>query len=268
MKPLPVEGNLPPRRMTVADLKPLATSPPSPPVSGSNRRLPAMCLSQRLYPWLLTTSTFIAGVFCFLYITKPVILIPPSRPVSLVHSSPILPPPSPSSPASNAEHKLIPAGDRLPGDASPSAVPKTAPAKHISSGAPLAETGPPFEETNLRVQHVLAAESPDEKLGRLVIDVPVLYRSRNLRWNADQADQARHLLARLGDYQEKARNLRNEGLVLLEDWNRLMSLSIPVGVLRADSPSLPDNQESPNPGQRATSLDSTKSIQVQPPFPR
>jgi hypothetical protein len=206
-------------------------------------------------------------VFCFLYITKPVIVTPAPTPVAQLRPSPAPPAPNPTAP-SNPDHKLIPAGDRLPGDVSPSPKTKPAPSKHISSGAPLAESGPPYEETNLRVQHVLIAESPDEKLGKLTIDVPVLYRSRNLRWNATQADQARHLLARLGDYQEKARNLRNEGLLILQDWNLLMSSSIPADVLRADSPSLPVNQESPNPGQPTTSLDSTQSIQVQPSSPR
>jgi len=267
MKPLPVEGTTP-KRLTVEDLSPLATSPPSAHASSSNRRLPTACLSQRLYPWLLTTSTFLAGVFCFLYITKPVIVAQKSNQTATAAPSPTQPQTKPS-PLVPPDHKLVPATDRLPGDISlEPAKTRPVPAKHISGASPLSEAGPSFEETNLRVQHVLSAETPEEKLGSIEIKVPVLYRSRNLRWNADQAAQARQLLARLGDYQEKARNLRNDGLALLADWNLLMNSSMPVGTLRADSPSLTDNQESPAPGQRSTSLDSTQSIQVQPSSPR
>ena len=44
--------------------------------SSANRRA-GTCSTSRAYPWLLVLSTLVAGLFCLLYMTKPVILPPP-----------------------------------------------------------------------------------------------------------------------------------------------------------------------------------------------
>ena len=96
------------------------------------------------------------------------------------------------------------------------------------------------------------------------LDVPVLYQSRNLRWTPTEVTHARELLARLMDYQEKSNRLRDEGSALLQAWNSLLDKSLPAADLRADSPSLPANQETATNPTRPASLITTESIQIKP----
>ena len=128
---------------------------------------------------------------------------------------------------------LLPTNDSLPGES-----------RSPASKTP-ATSGAKFEETNIRVQHVLDAESPSGDISRIIVDIPVLYQSRNLRWSQQEATEARALLTRLTDHQEKTRILRDEGAQLLSAWNDLMDRSVPTAALRADSPSLPENQFDP-----------------------
>jgi hypothetical protein len=95
-----------------------------------------------------------------------------------------------------------------------------------------------------------------------VLDVPVLYQSRNLRWTEEEVATARNLLDRLADHQEKTKNLRAEGIALLDSWNPLIEKSIPSGDLRADSPSLPANQGDASQSPRPAMLNSTESIEI------
>ena len=153
----------------------------------------------------------------------------------------------------SAKTSLIPDKDRLPGEKS------TGENARPASPAPAA-----FEQTNLRIQHILTAEAPGGHLAKIDIDVPVLYRSRNLRWTAAEVADARALLARLADYQEKSRTLRAEGAELLDSWNSLIERSIPASDLRADSPTLPTNQQDAADAPRPAGLNTTELIQIQP----
>ncbi len=234
MKPLPTDD----RHSTAPKPIPsLPIHPTSGSFSNSNRRT-GSCRIQRAYPWMLFASTAVAASFCLAYITKPVILPNPSttdRPTrnALKEVAANLPAPAPAS------EKLLPDPSRLPGDSinpEPGSAIEKPPAVSLTAE---------FEETNIRVQHILDAESPTGDVSRIIVDVPVLYRSRNLRWTQAEATQARELLARLTEHQEKTRALRDEGKALLNDWNSLMGASIPSNALRADSPSLPSNQHDP-----------------------
>ncbi len=220
----------------------------------------------RAYPWLLFLSTTVAAAFCLLYITKPVI-VPPAeaRHVNLAdltkNAKLQAPRPDPAAPPA----ALMPNSDRLPGDPQAAVGTGTHPAPSNPRVALPGRTPSAFEETNLRIQHILTAEAPSGHLDRLDIDVPVLYQSRSLRWTTRETAEARNLLAQLIDYQEKSIQLRAEGAKLLESWNHLINNSIPATDLRADSPSLPANQQdaanSPLPGGMST----TESIQIKPP---
>ena len=119
-----------------------------------------------------------------------------------------------------------------------------------------------YEETNLRVQHILTAEDPSGHVNRIDIDVPVLYQSRNLRWTAAEVSEARGLMLRLMEYQDKTRQLKNEGQQLLAAWSKLMGQSIPSAQLRADSPSLPGNQEEATQSSRSAGTTTTNAIQL------
>lgn len=203
--------------------------------SPQNRRVSLYPL-QRAYPWLLLASTSVAAICCFMYITKPVFISPISKPSTTSVGSAAAAPTSASLLTSARASEV----------ASPSA------------------KSTPFEETNLRVQHILTAIAPDGQKSRIDIEVPVLYQSRKFRWSASEVASARDLLKRLADYQEKAMSLHQEGRELLTHWNKLVETSIPAGVLRADSPTLPANQRDAEDAPRPADLDTTELIQIQP----
>lgn len=263
MKPLPAEktGVI---RVASEVIPSLPAALPSSPGSYSkaNRRV-GSCTLQSCYPWLLATSTAIAALFCLLYITKPVI-VPPATSLG---NTPATPPAPPEHPKRQApQNNLLPGTHSLPGEASSSAAVKPTPADPRRA-LPSPPTSSAFEETNLRIQHVLTAEAPGGHLDRIDIDVPVLYQSRNLRWNAAETAEARKLLTRLMDHQEKTHQLRSDGVELLDAWNALVSKSIPASDLRADSPSLPDNQEDAADAPRPAGFTTTDSIEIQPAGP-
>lgn len=262
MKPLPAQRAT--EAKTAAGSIPSLPGPLAAPASGfstANRRTNP-CTAQRLYPWLLSASTATAALFCLLYITKPVI-IPASDPLqpSAAAANPALA----MADHTNTPARLMPGSDRLPGEAGIS----NAAAQPVPADPRRALPGPPsttaFEETNLRIQHILTAEAPGDHLDRIDLDVPVLYHSRSLRWTAGEVATARKLLVRLMDYQEKSNLLRSEGLDLLDAWNRLIAHSIPASELRADSPSLPENQQDAADAPRPAGLITTDSIQIQSP---
>ena len=228
------------------------------PYSASNRRTPT-CPTQRIYPWLLVISTAVAALFCLMYITKPVILAPPNSSPMVPHLENV-PKPIAVTPAPHTD--LIPNGNQLPGELSPNPA-NMQTANHSLHQARDSAPVKAFEETNLRIQHILTAEAPGGNLARIDIEVPVLYQSRNLRWTASEVAEARALLLRLTDYQEKSHMLRAEGIQLLDTWNHLIEHSIPTGELRADSPTLPVNQLDAADAPRPAGLSTTESIQIQ-----
>jgi hypothetical protein len=254
MKPLPAQKS--PGAMPKGEPLPtLTTALPSSSgrYSTANRRT-GSCAVQRAYPWLLSASTLIAAAFCLLYITKPII-----APASISNGSAPTRPEVIAPVGVNAS--LLPGKDRLPGETA-ALKPTPANPRRDLPGQPSPTA---FEETNLRIQHILTAEAPGGHVDRIDIDVPVLYQSRNLRWTTADVATARELLNKLMDHQEKTRQLRAEGVELLDAWNALVSGSLPADELRADSPSLPDNQEDAANSPRPAGWTTTESIQIQAP---
>lgn len=262
MKPIPSADTS--ARANDLRYSPILQKPPEAPSPANYRRGETNPI-HRAYPFLLLASTAVACFFCFMYITKPVIQVggnpsPSVQPKAPAVQSPLFPPAAPVSPTGGAplasarpQPSLLPGTDKLPGDP--------------TSGRPVLvqAKASPFEETNLSVQHVLTAQAPAGDLCRLVLDVPVIYQSRQLRWTEKDVLQARQLLTRFADYQEKSLALRSEGMSLLHDWNQLISHSIPAADLRADSPTLPSNEVNALPVTVPTGLDTSESIQIQTP---
>jgi len=197
--------------------------------------------SSRLQSFALVVSTLAAAVFCVLYIRKPVIVAAADSPVMAAHDA------AAGSPEAPATPQEVPAP-----------TPATLPVAGVRDG---------YEETNLRVQHVLNASTAEGDLSRIVIEVPVLYPSRTLRWTEAEIVIARSILSRVADYREQSRNLRELGAGILADWNQLIDQSIPSSELRADSLSLPANQEDASRMPRPTLLDSTDAIEIRPSGP-
>ena len=240
----------------------------------------------RAYPLLLLASTATAALFCFMYITKPVIppaptlspnplaaptttttplaapekpgtTQPPAGPANTTSAQP----PAAAATAAPPAPSMLPDTERLPGDtgANLAAKPPAPADPRQTLPAPA-----PFEETNLHIQHVLTAAAPGGDLSRIVLNVPVLYQSRNLGWTQREVAESRALLQRLTTYQENSRALREEATQLLTAWNHLVERSIPTSVLRADSPSLPANQDYAGRSQAPAGLDTAEAIQIQP----
>jgi len=230
MKPIPAPSS---RDGSPADIPPstsdLIKSTPAG-FANTNRRSPQASVN-RAYPWLLLLSTAVAVVFGFMYITKPVVVAG----MDVEDSS--------KGQALDAQGQdsgkptLLPGTDALPGEHGAAAVTQGDPRKLTT--APIHSR---FEETNMRVQHILTATSDDGHVSRIDLEVPVLYQSRNLRWTPAEVTRAQDLMVRLMDYQDKSRQLRSQGEELLADWNDLIGKSIPASRLRADSPSIPENQ--------------------------
>lgn len=241
MRPLPTHTDdspdfRPPKAGSGKSVRTLDLNPT--PNTANQRR--HRCNLQRAYPWSLVASTVIAGVFCYLYLTKPVIQIGTKTPAPVAESD-----------AAATEPKPPEAGD----SAEPSA-PEVVEPRNLAAARAEA-----FEETNLRIQHVLGATGPDgEDLGRITLNVPVLYESAEIRWTRDDLATARSLLARIDQHQQKSRLLREEAVSLISEWDELIIRSVPDSALRADSPTLPENQGAGTAGSAA--LSSTQAIEL------
>ncbi len=248
MKPLPAQNSS--LTKTADRVMPslpatLAVAPAS--YSTSNRRASAYP-GQRVYPVLLFTSTAVAGMFCLMYLTKPFIQASQAVTPSVgSQQALVIAEPTP------VRSSIMPDKDRLPGEKPGVTTPRTT-----------SPSATPFEHTNLRIQHILTAEAPGGHTSRIDLDVPVLYQSRNLRWTPAEVAKARELLIRLANYQEKSRTLRLEGVELLDSWNQLIENSVPAADLRADSPTLPTNQQDAADTPRPAGLNTTELIQIQP----
>ena len=250
MKPLPALNSADPRRgESVLPQLPPAPTAIVPPYSAANRRASGVP-TPRVYPWLLAASTSLAAVFCLMYITKPVIQTAAGNSEAPVVTESV----TPKEVSTPAKASFLPDRNRLPGE--------TAPLAASPASLAVAALANPFEQTNIRVQHILTAETTDGQLAKIDIDVPVLYQSRALRWTPAEVADARGLLTRLTAYQEKSRDLRDEGAELLGAWNQLVARSIPAAQLRADSPTLPANQQDTADTPRSALLDTAGSIQI------
>ncbi len=263
-------------------MKPLPIQPhnlPAPPITSGTWTATATCRAARptvrrrsvAQPVLLVLSTLLAATFCILYLTKPVVRIVAADPTRPAPANPIptATPAAPTAPdrvarSSPTAKPAKPAAPSTPAaDAPASGAPLPAdPADLAGAGAPKSSPDAEFEETNLKVQHVLSVVAPDGEIGRVVTEVPVLYQTRTLRWDQAQVAAARNLLAALQAHQQKARALRAEGIALLDAWQALVAGSIPTPALRADSPTLPANQAGESARRGPAGLETSKSIEV------
>jgi len=214
-------------------------------VSGSRQLMQL----DKAYPWLLGASTCLSALLCWMYISKPVIVSAGRQAggqdqaaVELANGS------VPAEAVSVGD--LVPSNDALPGS-----VPSDSGAAVVVNSATmdpsqlaavrarghLSDTSLGWETTNLKVQHILMADTGNEGQEKIVLDVPVLYQTRTMRWAPADVAEARAVLARLMVYERNLSNLRHEGQTILKEWNELLEETVPAPALRADSPSLPYN---------------------------
>ena len=251
MKPIPApstpEDNTEPHAASAADLiKSTGSRQPG------NRRSAQSSVNQA-YPWLLAASTAIAITLGLMYINKPVVIA--GGDAQGVDSTET----GQDDPKVKPEQSLVPGGDTLPGDNTAGSAASIKPSNLTT--APIHSR---FEETNMRMQHILTVNSDDGHVSRIDLEVPVLYQSRQLRWSPVEVARAEDLMVQLMDYQDKSRQLRAQGEKLLADWNTLIGASIPASRLRADSPSIPDNQKDSQANSGPLDTSTRDAVEIQP----
>ncbi len=209
---------------------------------------------EKAYPWLLGASTCLCALLCWMYVTKPVIIqetedstvgyvapqVASQEPKNVSEKKSTKPP---------ADADLAPSDSQLPSSTNkPVASLKSTPEKIdprmlTKAQRDAAERGVAagWERTNLKVQHILSADAGSGEHEKIVINVPVLYETRSMRWTPEQIEKAREVLGRLMLYERSLSNLRKEGTEILADWNQIIKDTVPAESLRADSPSLPYN---------------------------
>lgn len=223
------------------------------PVAGAVSPVVVASPMNNAYPWLLGASVCLSAVLCWMYVTKPVLApaavqdIP--QPVSdVVNVKPIKIKPVKTLTTKPA---LIPSEDTLPGE-EPSTTIANKPEEASVGGSNAANEpvkvspdrvagGVRWENTNLKVQHILRADAGTGELEKIILNVPVRYETRTMRWTTEDIAKARTILSRLMVYERDLNNLRQQGKGILKDWNSLLERTVPSTVLRADSPSLPYN---------------------------
>lgn len=137
---------------------------------------------------------------------------------------------------------LIPSENALPGVLSADRALATQSPKAIDpSQLAGSGDGSGWETTNSRVQHILSADTGNGELTKIVLNVPVLYQTRTMRWTPADIKKARGVLTRLMVYEGNLAKIKQEGKALLMDWNQILEKTVPAQALRADSPSLPYN---------------------------
>ena len=228
------------------------------------------------YPWLLGVSTCLSGVLCWMYVTKPVQVIAATNSAAqqeqagAVQSASV----SGTSESSNAgkasakstSAQLIPSDDALPGNgeaegkgarlSESGALKKADPRKIMALG-----DGSGWETTNSRVQHILNADAGGGDVTKIVLNVPVLYQTRSMRWTPTDVQKARDVLTRLMIYEGNLAKIKHEGQLLLRDWNSLLEKTVPAAALRADSPSLPYNYSQSSDNGQFSGQESTIKIE-------
>ena len=89
--------------------------------------------------------------------------------------------------------------------------------------------------TTLGVEQIVEVESLNGELEKFTVSLPVLYPENVLSWNEQSISEAQQLANNIEAHLEQVREVQANGVQLLEDWNRLVSKSVPKSVL-------PDNQ--------------------------
>lgn len=209
---------------------------------------------EKAYPWLLGISTCLSALLCWMYVSKPVVVqeVIQKPDTQIADTAPVVD----QEPLVSGENKSVSANELMPSDTglptsnrkketspTPSQTPVAVSSKNLVSAVNTSEQGPGWEKTNLKVQHILSADDGSGELEKIVLNVPVIYETRNMRWTPVKIENARNILSRLMIYERNLNNLRREGTSILNDWNQLVKETVPAATLRADSPSLPYNHD-------------------------
>ena len=192
------------------------------------------------YKFLLIFSTLAAVFFCWLYVTKPTQIIQAS-PLQTASMTPLADNHNPTTKEGTQQH--IVDAPSLPGLSS--AENKEITPSNANDGVELAPSDSTtqlvgYEETNDAIQHVLIAKS-ESTSERIILEVPVIYQTRGLRFSPAESNEAGRILRALKIYHSQIKKLHTDGVNIQKAWDQLLIKSQPIEALRADSPSLPQN---------------------------
>lgn len=179
----------------------------------------------RFYPPLLLFSTTLTGVFLYLYLSKPVLVKEQSvaPPVAQVVAE--------ASPESTSDEPVLdelspwPEADMLSSNQLPGLTPLVVPEPSQPSMLP----------TTLGVEQIVKVESLNGELEEFSVSLPVLYPEDMLSWNTDSIAAAQELAVDIEAHLEKVSDIQANGVKLLEDWNRLVSQSVPQSVIQENN---------------------------------
>ena len=199
------------------------------------------------YKFLLAFSTLSAVLFCWLYVTKPTTIVTSAQSDATQDSNIVSKTPDTAKSTAlqgSSFDTLIQSS--LPGDDKKR--PSQVKASSLNSSIPVAQSISTasqvgWEETNDKIQHALIAQDSSTS-ERIIIEVPVIYQTRGLRFGAPQAKEASRILRALKIYQGQIKKLHQDGKNIQLAWDSLLASAQPISSLRADSPSLPDSQHS------------------------
>lgn len=100
-----------------------------------------------------------------------------------------------------------------------------------------------FEPSNLNMQHAVAVEISPGKFQKVLLDMPVLIKSGQIRWSTQQIERAKQLSSEIAAWRDKSGELQAEGQDLLRSWDELVLESLPLQFIQPDSSSLPTNRK-------------------------
>ncbi|MDQ8190727.1 hypothetical protein [Roseibacillus persicicus] len=191
----------------------------------ANTEKPEAKSLSRFYPPLLFLSTALTGVFFFLYLTKPVVVESVTPAMGAVVPAVGAAEPSTEAPPMVAEEELSPFPDEMmiPGENLPGLQPLAANSDR--------EAQPAMQSTTLGVEQIVQVESLNGELEEFTVSLPVLYPENMLSWNESSIVEAQRLAEEIELHLEQVRAVQANGVQLLEDWNRLVSGSVPKEVL-------------------------------------
>lgn len=196
------------------------------PLPNANEEKPEAKSLGRFYPPLLFLSTTLTGVFLFLYMSKPVIVQEKGAANLVVAQE--------AAPATTVSEgvKEVPLEELSPWPETPEAAMLTSDSlPGFEPEIPAPSSGPSMLPTTLGVEQIVKVESLNGELEEFTVSLPVLYPENMLSWNEESIAEARVLAADIETHLEKVREVQANGVKLLENWNILVSKSVPKTVL-------------------------------------
>jgi len=91
------------------------------------------------------------------------------------------------------------------------------------------------ENTVLTVEQVFGIKHGGKEFGKLLVEAPIRFDGKSMRWSEDEIHNARNFLEKLKSYSDDLARLGEESTSLEQEWYQILRESRPVDSLRSDS---------------------------------